>query len=339
MRAVKSPPPEDHARFPVLRRVAFPRHYSSHAFLAAIRRNLGLRIISLGLAVGLWIFVNAGQHGATQSFNVPISYRGLSNGFLITNPHPDFVKIQVSGPRGLLSLIEPNRIALKLDLGGVGIGQASFKVGPDSFNLPRQTNVISISPSQIVLDLDRLITRDAPVHLILSGKVANGYKIAADEVTPQTIELRGPSREIAQIDQIDTDRVDVSGLDSDATRTVALVAPGGMSRIDPSEVTVAISLTPVVVEKEFRGLMVQVRGTDYKYRIQPAHVDITLRGPMLTLAKLDLKGAAFVEGEAMTPGYYNLPVQIGLPDGVQIVRQSADTVRLRIYREKQAANG
>ena len=339
MPAVKGPLPEDNAGLVAIRRAGLNRRYSLAGFSEAVRRNLGLRIISLALAVGLWIFVNVAQHGQTKSFDVPISYRRLPAGFLITNPHTDIVKIEVSGPHGLLSLIEPNRLAVSLPLSRVAIGQASFKIGPDSFNVPRQTTVTSIWPSQIVLDIDRLATREAPVHLTLTGRVANGYRIESTEITPQTIELRGPTREIGRIDQIDTDPVDLTELDADVTRTVALVAPGGLSRTDPDEVNVRIALAPVVAEKEFRALAVHVRGTDYRYRVQPAHVDVTLRGPVLTLSKLNLKRAAYVEGEAMTPGYYNLPVQIELPDGIQLVRQSADTVRLRIYRVKQAANG
>src|SRR5438309_5864445 len=138
MPAVKRLWSEDNAGLGALRRLVFKRRYSAGDLSEAVRRNLGLRIISLALAVGLWIFVNAGQHGSSRSLDVPISYRRLPPGFLITNPHPDIVKIQISGPRGLLSLIEPNRLTVTLDLSGVGVGQASFKIGPDAFNVPRQ---------------------------------------------------------------------------------------------------------------------------------------------------------------------------------------------------------
>src|SRR5258708_15859623 len=70
-----------------------------------LRRNLGLRLISLGLALSLWFFVNAGQRGSLQSFSVPVNYRDLPPHFLIVNHHPDSVKIEVSGPRTLLSFI------------------------------------------------------------------------------------------------------------------------------------------------------------------------------------------------------------------------------------------
>ena len=40
----------------------------------------------------------------------------------------------------------------------------------------------------------------------------------------------------------------------------------------------------------------------------------------------------------MTPGSHDLPVQIDLPDGMQLVRQSPDKVKVRMYREKTAAS-
>src|ERR1700693_2081014 len=116
----------------------------------ALERDMGLRLISLMLAVGLWIFVNAGQRGALETFQGPVSYRDLPPGFVLTNSHPDFVRIQVSGTRTLLSIIEPARSRLRLDLTCVGIGQASFKIGPGSFPVPRHTEVTSVLPSQIV---------------------------------------------------------------------------------------------------------------------------------------------------------------------------------------------
>ena len=67
---------------------------------------MGLRLISLALAIGLWIFVNAGQHGSLKPSSAG-GYHGLPPGFMLTTPHPEFVTIQVSGPRTLLSLIDP----------------------------------------------------------------------------------------------------------------------------------------------------------------------------------------------------------------------------------------
>src|SRR5580698_10564713 len=102
-------------------------------------KNLPLRLLSLAIATGLWFFVNAGQRNAFDELNIPINYRRLPAGLVIVNRPADFVKIQVNGPRTLLSLLDPERLTVRLDLSGIGPGQASYKINPTMFNVPRQT--------------------------------------------------------------------------------------------------------------------------------------------------------------------------------------------------------
>ncbi len=316
-------------------RIAKVRRSFFSRIAAALERDMTLRLISLALAIGLWIFVNAGQHGAVQSFQVPVSYRDLPPGFVLTNPHPDFVKIQVSGPRTLLSIIDPIHLTLRLDLTGVGIGQASFKIGPDSFPVPRHTEVTSVLPSQIVLEIDRRVTRDIPIHLVISGTPGEGYKIASAEVTPTTVGIRGPSREIARIDQVDTEPLSVAGVTSDLSRDVDLMAPESSARLQSEQATAKITLALVVTHKEFHNVPINVRDTDLKFHIDPRHVNLDLSGPLLTLEKIDLKNAVYVEAAGLSAGSYSVPVQINLPDGIALVRQTPEKVRLRMSRDKQ----
>ena len=70
-------------------------------------------------------------------------------------------------------------------------------------------------------------------------------------------------------------------------------------------------------------------------RLEPAHVNVIVRGPQLVLAKLDLHDAVYVDADGMVPGSYDSALQISLPDGIQLVHKSAMKVKLRIYREKR----
>ncbi|HEX3408718.1 MAG TPA: CdaR family protein [Candidatus Binataceae bacterium] len=296
-------------------------------------RDAGLRLLSVALAIGLWIFVNAGQHSSFRSFDVPISYLDLPPGYAVTSRHPDFVRVQVTGPLTLLSIIDPTHLRLRLDLNGVGIGQASFKIAPDAFAVPRHTEVTGVSPSQIVLEIDKIVTRAIPVHLALLGAPAAGYKIASTEVTPPTVAVRGPSRAIAHIDEINTAPLAVGGLSSDFSRTVDLLAPTA-GRLLADEVTAKVSLTPLVTQKPFRNVPISVRDTNLKFHLDTHRVRVDLSGPLLTLQKVDLKGAVYVEAAGLAPGTYSAPVQINLPEGVALVRQAPEKVTLRIYRDK-----
>ena len=336
MPAMKGPLRPPAIRLRLIRPAELKRRYSPDVLRNRLQQNLGLRIISLLLAVGLWIFVNAGQHSSVEAFNIPVSYRGLPPGFVITNSHPDFVKIQLSGPETLLSLVDPSRLTLKLDLGGVGVGQASFKLGLDSFTVPRGTAVTSISPSQIVLDLDKIVVRYLPVHLVTVGTPADGYQIGPIEITPPRVLVRAPSKEIANLEMIDTEPVNVTGVTTETEHVVAITLAGSMMRLEPSEVMIKIGLVPVIATRDFHGVPVTVRNIAFESRLEPPRINVTVRGTKLELSKLDLSGIVFVDGDGMEPGTYDVPVQVQLPQGMELLRLWPDKIKIII---KQTAHG
>ena len=305
-----------------------------------VRRNLGLRAIAILLAVGLWFFVNAGQRGVLAPMRVPVSYRALPTGLVIVNQRPDFVQIEVRGPRTLLSLLNPDRMVLRLDLSGVSMGQAVFKIGPEMFNVPRQTDVTRISPSQIVLDIDRITDRQIPIRVDVQGQPAAGYRVASAKANPSAATVRGPSRFVFHTDGVQTSPVEVNGAKSDIAQPVGLLPPSDrVTVLGPQAAEVAVSITEIIAKRELRGLVVEVRDTDYKVKIEPQRIAVTVRGPINQVSGLDLKGSVFVTAEDVSPGSHDLPVQVELPDGIQLVRANPDNVRVRIYRQKRAGNG
>ncbi len=299
--------------------------------------ELGLRILALMLAVGLWIFVNAGERGSVEPLTVPISYSSLPQGMVIVNHPPTFVKIEVTGPRTLLSLLDPERLALKLDLRGVAAGQSEFKIYPAMFNVERNTAVTSISPDQLSLDIDRLLTRDVPVHLAVQGKVEPGYTITSVDITPPTVTIAGPSRFVSPLTSVSTEPFDLKGINSDTDHSVDIAAPNPALGFSTGHVDVRINVAEAITDREFRAVDVQVKDSNFKYRIEPRQATLTIRGPAIKLAGLAPKGLAFVDAKGVAPGSHELPLQVTLPDGMQLVRQSPDKIRLRMYHEKLTA--
>ncbi len=296
--------------------------------------DIGMRIFAVALAIGLWIFVNAGERGSVEPLTVPISYRSLPQGMVIVNHPPAFVKIEVTGPRTLLSLLDPERLTLRIDLRGVAAGQSEFKVYPAMFNVERNTAVTSISPDQLALDVDRLVTRDVPVHLAVQGKVEPGYTITSVDVTPPTVTIAGPSRFIAPLTSVSTEPFDLKGLTSGTGRSVDIVAPNPALGFSTGHVDARVNVAEAIADREFRAVDVEVRGSGFKYRVEPKQATLTIRGPAVKLAGLAPKGLAYVDAKGVAPGSHELPLQVTLPDAMQLVRHSPDKVRLRIYHEK-----
>jgi YbbR domain-containing protein len=298
------------------------------------RRDFGLRVLAVLLAAGLWMFVNAGQRAAPIELPVPVSYRLLPPGLVITNDPPAVVKVEVTGPRTLLSLLDAERLTLRLDLKGIATGKTEFKITPAMFEVPRQTTVTRISPSQISLDVDRLLRRDIPVRLVVRGEPARGYNVTSVDVEPPTISVSGPSEIVAPLRSAETEPVEVTGAAEDIEAPARIINPAAQVTLGRSEVVAKVSIAEVITDREFKAIEVAVHDPEYKYSLSDKKVNVTLRGPEAKLSSLDLKGLVYVDAKGVAPGAHELPLKVELPDGLQLVRQSRDKVRLRIYREK-----
>ena len=299
-------------------------------------KNLPLRLLSLAIATGLWIFVNTGQRNAFDELNVPVTYRRLPAGLVLVNHPADFVKIQVNGPRTLLSLLDPERLSVRLDLSGLGPGQASYKINPSMFNVPRQTTVTNVSPSEVILDVDRVVQRDIPIHVDVDGKPAAGYDVTSSEAHPTSVMAIGPSRFVNTMGQVPTEPFDVTGANADVERRVDLENPNPAVALAANRVDARVHIGEKVSDREFRAVSVEVRDSDYKFNVAPNRATVVVRGPMLKLQELDPNGIAYVDAKELAPGSHEVPLQLDLPDGIQVVRSTPEKIRLRLYRERRS---
>jgi YbbR-like protein len=229
-----------------------------------MRCNLGLRAIALTVALAFWFLVNASQRGSTTQLDVPLGYRLLPAGLVIVNQHPEFARIQIEGPRLLLSLIDPDRLMLRLKLGGVGPGEMVLKLSPEMFHVPRQTTVTEISPSQIRLDIDRVTSRRIPVRVNVVGRPAAGYRVAAINTNPADVTVRGPSRYLAHLNYVRTSSLDVSDARSEIRQMLFLQPVDDRIELQTHTVEVLATISEIVASRELRHLPVAVSGTDYR---------------------------------------------------------------------------
>src|ERR1051326_303210 len=139
--------------------------------------DTGLKIFSVLFAIGLWLFVNAGQKPTEKSLTVPVEVRNMPADLMMGNPGPGQVEIRVAGPPALLSTLDPDYLKVVLDLDGAHAGTSTFRLSPGFFNPPRGVRIARISPAVINLKLETRGERVLPVTVRLGSKPPPGYKI------------------------------------------------------------------------------------------------------------------------------------------------------------------
>ena len=120
-----------------------------------LTRNLGWRLLSVLLAVLLWVAVE-GEPELVTLQPVPVFYRNVeSNLALVANP-PVSVRIELRGAADVLSRDNLANVAVLLDLAGLtDPGEKVFPVTRANITLPAGVRFVRSDPPELRLHLDR----------------------------------------------------------------------------------------------------------------------------------------------------------------------------------------
>jgi YbbR domain-containing protein len=176
-----------------------------------IFHNLGLKVISLGIATGLWLAVSS-EPPSEAAFNVAIVFQNTPEDIEISSENIPSAQVRVRGPEQLVRQLQASEVHEEIDLTGMKPGERTFDLNKSQVSLPDKLEVVQIVPSQIHLAFDKRSSRAVPVRPRVIGTFASGYSIAQIKSEPATVEIIGPKKLIDQVESAITDPIDASGL-------------------------------------------------------------------------------------------------------------------------------
>lgn len=134
---------------------------TSHEFTIMMRvvdvvtRNLGWKLLSIGLAVLLWIAVE-GEPELVTVQTVPVFYRNVEPSLALVSNPPPTVRVELRGPSDVLGSDNLSNVAVLLDLAGADEpGERIFPISHTNVSLPSGVNFVRSDPSELRLHLDR----------------------------------------------------------------------------------------------------------------------------------------------------------------------------------------
>jgi YbbR-like protein len=299
-------------------------------------RDIALKLISLGVAFGLWAFVNASERDTEIALQVPLELRNIPAALMITSPRVDFVDLRVSGPRTLLSRIDRKRLSIPLDLAGVRPGPAVFRINADSLSLPRGVKILRITPAQVTLDLERVLRRTVPVRLQLGGKLPPDLHVVDTRVSPESIQVIGPGSDVDDIKAVETAPLDLSHAEPGKLERELNIPPvSEYVSFSAQRVAAQVQIAEIDIEREMREEVV-VRNATGRAVVYPETVRVTVRGPKHVVQALELSQLqVYIDATGAAPGRYERAPTVDAPASVTVVRMEPAKVRLRLMKGKR----
>jgi len=303
--------------------------------------RLGLKIVSLVIAIILWIQV-ASSHMETRVVQLPLRLRNLPEQLTMAgNDIPAHVTIRGRSSKLnflLHSLLRRSLGEVVVDLGELRPGVQFERAISPADVVSGMEDVEVVPPVTLSLFVDSLAVRRLPVRVVFKGELPRD-RLLVGSVTavPGSVTVQGPSRQLADVTELTTAPVDLGRIRRPAELVREVVPPADHLEVVPAEVTVRV---PVAVREErlFEHLPVValvdagLSGVD----VFPPVVTVRISGPADTLAILTPAAVAVtVPTSGLGPGEHTLRPDVLLPPSCRLEEITPAAVTVVVGRDRE----
>jgi YbbR domain-containing protein len=217
-------------------------------------KNIDIKLISLFLAIILWLYIAGGENPTVENFiDVPLAQTNLGEG-LVIKEFPTNVSVGIKGPKNIinnLSSHQINGIVNFSEISKEGLYKLKVEVAP-----PKKTQITRIIPSEIKIEIEKVLTKEVEVEYSLIGVPEKGYSLTDEpQFNPSRVKIIGAQSVLENIKQIIC-TIDISGLKENLSRKIKVKAVDVNGneikevKIEPDIVEVLISLNRGYPEKQ-----------------------------------------------------------------------------------------
>ena len=308
-------------------------------FYRIVSHNLPWKLAALFASSTLWMAINGSEPNADRYLNLTVMPFGLPKQLVIADQDTWTVEVQLRGPRSILRTIDAEDHRVALNLRGAEAGAVSMKIAAEMLDFPRRVRVVQINPPQIKVHVERLLTKSIPVRAVLVPARRNGYTVSGATVAPANVEVSGPSSRVDRLQVIETEPINTF-VDGQVERDVPLAGAGEWLSYSPSTVRVAFAVSEVEGRRTVQNVAVALRAAVAGARLDPATIEVTVRGPEHRLVSFKVGDvASYVDGAGLGPGVHTVTPQITLPEGFQLDAVLPAALRLKVPEAAQGGAG
>jgi len=300
--------------------------------------NIGKKILAITLAIILWIIANFEQD-IEKNIEIDIQYNDLSPDLIIKSAPPESLNLRIRGSRTKLSILKTENYSYPISLNKVASGVSKFNIRTEQIRIPG-VNIIGLSPSEIKLEIDHLITKKVKINPKIGLPDIGFNVVGTPKVQPSSMKISGPKSILSELQFINTDEVKIEGEQTNFTIEVPLKTNSPLLKIlsDDEVVKITINIQETIIEKEFKELginIIDIENMNYKI-LGKQSVDLLFEGPYSKIKELsseDIKVTASAKGITSKRGIkHKLSLQVDYPnkEDIRLVRITPITIDVQI---------
>lgn len=268
-----------------------------------------LKLLSLAIAVVLWLLVTGQNEPVTAHVNVQLNFIRPQS-LEISNDPPRVVDVMLTGSRNKLDDLTSLDLVATVDISDQRAGERVLRLADKAqVSLPQGIKVDGFQPSAIPIRLEPVVERQVAIEPKLEGKPPEGFEVYGVHPNKGSVAVRGPASRVNSLQKVMTETIWLTDHKENFTAAnVAIDIPDPKVDLLEPSINVAVHIGEVRIERTFSGVVVNMPNG---VKVQPATTSVTLLGPASLLDSLkadELK--IMVNQEGLDP-------RLGLPDALK----------------------
>ena len=277
---------------------------------------------------------------ASKQIKVTVATQGTpQNGYSVGECMASPNMLEVTGGKTAIDKIDSVRVTVNVSGVGEDFRKRVTPVAYDADGKVVESSTLDYGVKKVRVNVHVLKTKTIPVNIKITGKPASGYEFVDAECQPETIQVAGGRKELADISEVNVP-VDITGMKSttgsvEQNISIQDYLPDGVSVLaDYAQVSLRIGIEKLMSRK------ISIPVEDIKFASLAEHlsakilsdkdvVSITIQGISSVLDEINVDDySAYLDCEGLRKGKHRLKVHLDLGDSSAIVKTEYVTVKI-----------
>ncbi|MCP4427123.1 MAG: hypothetical protein GY803_21765 [Chloroflexi bacterium] len=262
----------------------------------------------------------------------------VARGHLQGTPLIDPEAITVAGPASSVEELDFARATVFLNSAKEDAISSRQPIFYDQQGRVASVRDLSLSVEEVNITIpvtESAFYAEKPIDVDVVGSPAPGYRVLDIRVSPLSVGLSGRPTQLEQLDRIQTEPIDITGLTEPYRQQVTLILPEGITQDEAEEIFVDVDIAPFSTTDTYNPtIMVQGLEENLAATVEPETVRVVLLGPLPALeALLDEEVVVTVDLFGLLTGTYSIEPDVSFPDrGIELRSIQPSQVTVNITR-------
>lgn len=252
---------------------------------------------------------------AVKSIEVRARFEGeVAPGYLADPIEAQYDTLEISGPEDLVAQVDYASVVLERTNLSKTVTESLPYTLCDSEGNPVAADEIRCDVSHIDVVMPISMVKEVPLTVTLSPGGGATAEHAVVDIMPQTISLKGDAEQLEALNSINLGTIDLGSIQTDYTKTFAIVPPDNLQNLSDLEAEVSVQLVNLK-ETTLRVTNIEVINApqDVAVVLGSSTLQVKLRGDATVIDSItasDVRAVVDLNLIGTTVGQYNIPVSI-----------------------------